>query len=172
LRRSYYGRTHTLRDIALEFVRLSGDAAHTLLQEVLRGEGWATEVEARLEVDVDGRKIMLRGRADGYKNGEVLEFKTTNDLPSQPYESHVRQLGAYMILLNAGRGYLIYISRRDGKYRIFSISREEARGALKEVVERAKILHKHLVERRPPPREKGPWCNSCEFRGVCFASRE
>jgi len=173
LRKAYYSRTHPIRDVALEFVKLSGDSIHQLIQEVLRSEGWLTEVEARLEIVSDGgQKILLRGRADAVRGNEVLEFKSTKALPDRPYDSHKRQLGAYMILLGAERGYIIYISREDGRYRIFEVSREEAKGALKEVVERAKILHKHLVERRPPPREKGPWCGSCEFRGICFSSRE
>jgi len=172
LRRSYYKRNSLIRDVNQEFIAMAGDTVHSILQEILREEGWATEVDVRLEVEDSGGKILLRGRADACKDGKVLEIKSVGRLPDRPHDSHKRQLGAYMALLGAERGYIIYISREDGRQRIFEVLREEARGALKEVVERAKTLYRYLRERRPPPREKGPWCGSCEFRMICFSGRE
>ena len=165
LRRSYYARTRTSPPSPIEFLKAVGSEVHLKLAEVLRAEGCEVEVSVGLQLD----GFRLRGRVDALcreKDGEVVvEFKATGELPEQPYESHLLQVQAYLLMLKLERGYIVYLSRTNGRVRVFKVSRNGR--ALKQLIERAKQLHKALVNSEPPPPERGPWCRDCPFTVLC-----
>ena len=165
LRRSYYARTRTSPPSPIEFLKAVGSEVHLKLAEVLRAEGCEVEVSVGLQLD----GFRLRGRVDALcreKDGEVVvEFKATGELPEQPYESHLLQVQAYLLMLKLERGYLVYLSRTTGRVRVFKVSRNGR--ALKQLIERAKQLHKALVSSEPPPPERGPWCRDCPYSQFC-----
>jgi len=165
LRRSYYSRVRTSPPSPAEFLKSLGNEAHLKLAEVLRAEG--CEVEVSVALQLDGFK--LRGRVDALcseKDGEVVvEFKVTNELPEKPYEAHVLQVQAYLLMLRLERGYIVYLSRTNGRVRVFKVERNGR--ALKLLVERARQLYEALVKSSPPPPERGPWCRDCPYHIVC-----
>jgi len=165
LRRSYFSRTRVAPPSPIEFLKTVGSEVHLKLAEVLRAEG--CEVEVSVGLQLGGFKLC--GRVDALcreKDGEVvIEFKTVSELPEQPYESHLLQVQAYLLMLKLERGYLVYLSRTTGRVRVFRVLRNGR--ALKQLVERAKQLHEALVRSSPPPPERGPWCRDCPFTVLC-----
>ena len=161
LRRSYYARTRTQQPTPVEFLKVAGQDIHRALQDVLRSDGW--EVEVGVSLQLDG--FVLRGRVDAAKDDVILEFKTTNGVPERPYESHQLQTQAYLTMMNASKGYIIYLSRTDGKVKVFKI--HPSKGSLKKVIGRAKQLHEALKSNQPPPPSRGPWCEYCSFKLAC-----
>ena len=165
LRRSYYNRVRGSLPSPSEFLKSIGNDVHLKLQEVLKQEGCDTEVSISIELD----DFKLRGRIDALceELGEkvVLEFKSTNEIPEKPYDSHVMQLQAYLLMLKLRKGYLIYLSRTNGRVKVFKILRDNK--AVKKLVERARQLYKALTDLKPPTAEKGPWCSDCPFLHIC-----
>lgn len=83
--------------------------------------------------------VMIYGFADGLimlekQNGEkvqaCVELKTTERIPKEPYEHHIRQLAFYMSCLNIDLGYIYYVgkgssSRKGVSYlKAFAFQRE------------------------------------------------
>ena len=165
LRRSYYNRVRGSLPTPSEFLKSIGNDVHLKLQEVLKQEGCDTEVSVNIELD----GFKLRGRIDALCNerGEdvILEFKTANEIPEKPYDSHVMQIQAYLLMLKLRKGYLIYLSRTNGRVKVFRIERDNK--AIKRLIERARQLYKALTDLKPPAAEKGPWCSDCPFLHIC-----
>jgi len=164
LRRSYYHRKKFLSISPANALKLLGDSLHNAFQEVLRREGYEVEYEVGIQLP----QFKLVGHIDAYHpdKGIVLEFKTTNNIPEQPYETHLKQASIYKELVNAKYGYLIYISRNDGKVRVFKIN-TNSKGIIKWAIERAKQLNEALV-RSELPNPEGNTCQWCEFRFNCL----
>ena len=167
LRRAYYERTWPRPTLdPSNVVMLIGNGVHEKLQELLTGKGWLVEVEARYRVG----EFWLVGHADLYHPDEqlVVELKTTNKLPVEPYRSHLLQLNAYLYMLRARRGYLVYIAR-SGEVKVYRHSLDK--GMWSQLVKRAIKLHKAITTRTKPPREPGPWCTHCPYKWQCLAKR-
>jgi len=165
LRRSYYYRKRFLSISPANALKLLGDSLHNAFQEVLRREGYEVEYEVGIQLP----QFKLVGHIDAYHpdKGIVLEFKTTNNIPEQPYETHLKQALIYKELVNARHGYLIYISRNDGKVRVFKVNNSN-KGIIKWAVERAKQLYESLINDDPPSGEPNSYCQWCEFRLNCL----
>ncbi|MEM4958785.1 MAG: Dna2/Cas4 domain-containing protein [Nanopusillaceae archaeon] len=161
LRKSYLTRVKMVQPTPMEFLKVVGQDIHVALQDILRREGWDVEVGVALRLD----GFVLRGRVDAAKDDVILEFKTTNGIPERPYESHQLQIQAYLTMMNASKGYIIYLSRTDGKVKVFKI--HPSKGSLKKVIGRAKQLHEALKSNQPPPPSRGPWCEYCSFKLAC-----
>jgi CRISPR-associated protein Cas4 len=165
LRKSYYQRIRVAAPTPIEFLKIVGDDIHLKLQEVLREEGYQVEVGLSIKIN----EFKLVGRIDALKDdGEdphLIEFKTVQEIPQEPYESHVLQVQAYLLMTSLEKGYLVYLARKDGRVKVFRVRKDKK--ALKKVVERAYILFKALKEKTPPPPERGVWCNTCPFVLTC-----
>lgn len=167
LRRSFYNRRVTSNNFAhvsdQDAVRRAvGIIMHGALASALRDSG--VDAEVSVAVDLGGFKLV--GRADAVLDNAVVEFKFVNKLPDRPSEEHIMQVTAYMYMLKLRRGYVVYIDRNSGRVRVFPVA-FSAR-TWRKIVERAKLFHKHLVENRIPPRERGPWCHGCEWYWFCM----
>jgi CRISPR-associated protein Cas4 len=169
LRKSYYQRIRAVAPTPVEFLKIVGDDVHLKLQEVLREEGYQVEVGLSIKIN----EFKLVGRIDALKDdGEdphLIEFKTVQEIPQEPYESHVLQVQAYLLMTSLEKGYLVYLARKDGRVKVFRVRKDKK--ALKKVVERAYILFKALKEKTPPPPERGGWCNTCQFALACSSKR-
>jgi CRISPR-associated protein Cas4 len=165
LRKAYYQRIRAVAPTPIEFLKILGNDVHLKLQDVLREEGYQIEVGVSIKIN----EFKLVGRIDALKDdGEdphIIEFKVVQEVPQEPYESHVLQVQAYLLMTGLGEGYLIYLARKDGRVKVFKVRKDKK--ALKKVVERAYILYKALKEKTPPPPERGPWCNTCPFTLTC-----
>jgi len=165
LRKAYYQRIKAVAPTPIEFLKIIGNDVHLKLQDVLRNEGYQIEVGLSAKIG----EFKLIGRVDALKDDgddpHIIEFKTVQEILQEPYESHVLQVQAYLLMAGLEKGYIVYLSRKDGRVRVFRVTKDK--GALKRVVERAYLLYKALKEKTPPPPEKGPWCNTCPFTLTC-----
>ena len=142
-----------------------GFASHFVLEEALRELGYVVEKPVTVEFP-NGLKLI--GTPDGFNSQVVLEIKTVNSIPSKPYEHHVLQLNAYLNMLNMDLGLIIYISKRDGRIKIFEVRRDTRKYL--QVIERARLLHKYLKENIPPDPEPSRLCDFCEWKLWCRGS--
>jgi CRISPR-associated protein Cas4 len=169
LRKAYFDRIKPPTPSPNEFIKLVGDEAHRRILDVLKEEGYQVEIPVKLQV----KNITLLGRADAARidgnNQHVIEFKVVEDTPEKPYDTHLMQLNLYLLALRVKRGYLVYISRRNGKVSVFKHS--YVRELAKEAIMRAIKLSKALKNREAPEPERGPWCNSCPYTLVCSKTR-
>ena len=165
LRKAYYQRIRAVAPTPIEFLKIVGNDVHLKLQDILREEGYQIEVGVSIKIG----EFKLVGRIDALKedgeNPHLIEFKTVQEIPQEPIESHVLQVQAYLLMTGLEKGYLVYLSRKDGKVKVFKVTKDKK--ALKKLVERAYILYKALKEKTPPPPERGPWCNTCPFVLTC-----
>ncbi len=172
LRKAYLDRVRPLLPTPVEALKILGSELHTMLQDVLRSEGWDVEVSVGLEVG----GFRLVGRVDAVRYGEggealeVLEIKTSNGVKEAALSSHELQLQAYLQILRARKGFLIYIDRASGRVKVFKV--RPRKRALREVIERARTLHEALVENKAPPPVRGPWCRVCPHRKYCLGVRK
>ncbi|MHC1600494.1 MAG: CRISPR-associated protein Cas4 [Candidatus Methanospirareceae archaeon] len=89
-------------------VFLLGDFVHKGLQSYLKQMGYETEVDVEYRLDDN---TVIKGRLDAYNGDEVVEIKYMRSMrDSKPLEHHVIQLKIYMMMVNAERGRLIYVT--------------------------------------------------------------
>lgn len=168
LRAAYYNRVRKQLPTPIEALKVLGSEVHSLIQEELRQEGW--DIEVGIGIELDGFKLV--GRADAVKyNGKgdaevVIELKTSNGLHEKAWKSHKLQLQAYLTILHAKKGYLVYVDRASGKVKVFKVL--PSKQALRTVILRAKQLYQALRTHTPPPRVRGPWCQVCPHRQYCL----
>lgn len=157
-------------EIAKAFLRgafVLGDMVHRglglFVEEIFHelGYDWV-EVEHELQkrLVVDGREVVLKGRADAvfYKGDDkvVYEFKTSRSDTGLPHPHHVLQLRIYMNMVGASRGVMLYLTPdRVAEYVVTEPLKDEE---LEELV-------------REFFRFKGPryeWeCNYCPYAFMC-----
>ncbi|RLE86321.1 MAG: hypothetical protein DRN04_19680 [Thermoprotei archaeon] len=88
--------------------------------KALRELGFTTEKQIILEFP---NGLKLAGTPDAYNDEIVLEVKTVNKIPEKPYEHHVLQLNTYLNMLNYDLGLIIYISKKNGKIKVFEVKK-------------------------------------------------
>jgi CRISPR-associated protein Cas4 len=161
LRKAYFDRVKAPMPSPTDFIKLVGEEAHTRLLEVLKKHGYSVESSFKLKV----KDMTLVGRIDAYNDKHVIEFKVVDEVPEKPYVSHELQVQLYMLAVRISTAYIVYISRRDGRVKVFKVrySREEAKRAVK----RAYRLFLALRDSKPPPPERSPICNYCPYALSC-----
>ncbi len=167
LRRAYYERTRPRPALdPSNVVMLIGNGVHEKLQELLASRGWLAEVEARYRI----KDFWLVGHADLYHPDEqlVVELKTTNKAPEEPYRSHLIQLNAYLYMLRARRGYIVYIAR-NGEVKVYKHRFDKS--LWRQTIQRAIALRESITRKKKPPKEPGPWCTYCPYRWLCYTKR-
>jgi CRISPR/Cas system-associated exonuclease Cas4 (RecB family) len=153
-----------------DFVKLVGEEAHSRLLQVLKNHGYEVELSFKLKI----KDMTLVGRIDAYNDKHVIEFKVVDEVPDKlyeshelPYESHELQVHLYMLVVRIPTAYIVYISRRDGRVKVFKVRYN--RGDAKRAVERAYKLFLALRENTPPPPERSGFCNYCPYALSCLS---
>ena len=147
---------------------LIGELVHAGLQALLakNESGWRAEVQIEEKYDIDGREVVLKGRADlvRYDNDipdTVAEIKTARMRSDEaPLEHHVMQLRIYLQLLGARRGILLYVTPdRLVEFEIEPVS-----------VDIEALIRETVYNMRAPRYE---WeCRYCTFRKFCPYARK
>ncbi len=119
-------------------IALLGILVHRGLEELLKEYGFENEVEILREIEINGKKYVLKGRVDSLNETSVVEIKTARSDLGLPHEHHIGQLQIYLNLLNKDKGVLIYIT--PDRIAEFSIEKEEINinELLKETLENSK----------------------------------
>ncbi len=167
LRKSWYTRKYGSKDLShlapsKRVVLGLGLSTHLVIEKVLEELGYTTEQQVIIELD--GFKIA--GTPDAVNDEYVVEIKTTNRIPDEPFPSHVMQINAYLGLLRRSAGYIIYICRKDGQVKVFPIVFNEV--MFREVLKRAATLYEYIKSNEPPPAEPSYLCNFCEWKWKCY----
>ncbi|RLG56361.1 MAG: CRISPR-associated protein Cas4 [Candidatus Hydrothermarchaeota archaeon] len=168
LRRAYYARRRFFTITPYEAIVLLGSQIHQAIESILQEHGFETE----FEVAVNREGIRLLGHIDAYHPQEnvVLEFKTVKAVPETPYKSHKLQAETYGAMVEADKVYIVYISRTDGKVKVFNVKWSPS--TLDFLFDRAKLLSNCLSNNKTPPRERSHLCNYCPFKLNCLPYRE
>jgi len=165
LRKAYFDRVKAPMPSPIDFVKLVGEEAHSRILEVLRKRGYNVESSFSLKI----RDMTLVGRVDAVKeeggNKHIVEFKVVDEVPVKPYESHEMQVQLYMLATRIPVAYIVYISRRDGRVRVYRVRYDKKMA--REAVKRAYRLFLALRDNKPPPPERSPICNYCPYALSC-----
>jgi len=141
---------------------IMGDFVHVGLEDFLKKEFDAkVEVEGIKEVNVEGKTIIIKGRADAIleKDGEkiIVEIKSSRADKGLPFEPHKVQLQIYLWLFGARKGVLIYVT--PDRITEFEVSEPIDESILLRLV-------RETIEARKAPRY--PWeCGYCRFNIIC-----
>ena len=139
-----------------------GKGLHYIIQRFL-------PVEACFEVpcEVDLGDFRLKGRADVVLDDVILELKSIARIREDwiPYPNHVLQLQAYLWMLDRPRGFIVYIEKSRGRIYPIEVEREASAWAL--IIQRARVLHHHLLNNEPPRPEPSSLCKICDYRRIC-----
>jgi len=171
LRAAYYRRIKPLKFRGPQVVRLFiGRAVHYALEKLINEYLSSShgEVKRELELNIEGNKVYVVGKADLIHLGEeevVIEVKVTGQVPEEPYPEHKKQLQYYLALFNISKGVLLYIDR-NGRLRTFTVSRDPR--LLAEVVERARQLYIALKHNKLPKPERSNTCYFCPYKWQCY----
>jgi CRISPR/Cas system-associated exonuclease Cas4 (RecB family) len=174
LRQSFYRRVKPLIPSPADFIKLVGRVSHEKLLEVVEGEGYETEVSFSEKIEFklfgENHAIDLCGRADAVKSDHILEIKFVDTLPEEPHHWHEIQVQLYMWAFDLDTAYIVYISRRDSRVKVFKVRRSEE--GIKSAISRAIKLYAHLLKNIPPKPERGGWCNSCPYALHCIGAKK
>jgi len=171
MRKSYYERKYYserlqhLSDTKCVILGL-GIAVHESLERIFSNV-FKTQSEKvfKKRIHVNGIGVDIVGTIDLYADGTVMDIKTVNKIPDEPYLHHYLQLQAYMWLTDTYVSYIIYICKRDGKVKIFTINRDER--AISQLLERAHYYYTCISSGIKPRPEKSYLCRYCEYAFEC-----
>ena len=173
IRRSYYIKKHGFpMDEKMSFWLLFGQMVHQIIApEIAKTLGGETEV--RRVFEWNGVKVYAT--ADVLTDKYVIELKTCNRLPENPYLSHVEQVNAYMHIFDRPIAKIVYISRTALQTRVFDYYGDWQ--LFIHTMQKAVVLHKHLQLGTPPPCNLPPqdrkfYCNNCPFTKKCYEDTE
>lgn len=124
-------------------------------------------------VEVVGRIDELCRSGDEYV---IIDKKTTRQIPSKPYDHHIKQTLYYAYMLQKQRGVrvgkvaILYIdvSNLEIKPYVIPVNQIAIEQAGREMEERARILKQSLEADKPPERQIGWWCSYCSMFRRCF----
>ncbi len=174
LRAAYYRRIKPLKFTGPQVVRLFiGRAVHYALERLINDHLGSSRAEVRreLELNIEGDKVYIVGKADLIHFGEeevIVEVKVIGQVPEEPYPEHRKQLRYYLALFGINKGILLYIDR-NGRLRTFTVTRDL--GLVSEIVHRARQLYLSLKHSRPPSPERNNSCYFCPYKWICFKRR-
>ena len=94
---------------------IRGTAIHTGIRKLLSEYG-ELKIEFEKTVAKQFGEYMLMGRIDGIlEDGTVVEFKTSANPPTFPYDQHLYQVLIYMNITGAKKGILLYLGNNEIK---------------------------------------------------------
>jgi len=173
LRRAYYSKKHPIHaaDEASALVLWIGKKLH---ETIVCEDGHEVEVELQIadEVSVKG-SIDEMCQIDGYT--VIIDKKTTRNIPSKPYDHHVKQVKIYAMILYKTRGIrvqyggILYIDVNNlySKLYMFPVQMLEIEQLYNEVVEKAWKLYIAMKENTAPEAEPGWICKYCPYWQLC-----
>jgi CRISPR/Cas system-associated exonuclease Cas4 (RecB family) len=122
------------------------------------------------------------GRVDEYKDGLIIDKKSTRHIPREPYEHHITQLEYYRLLcernnLPVKMGALIYINVDTAEIAVFPVRFLRPLDEVeRELMQKYEIVMKALKTGILPPRKMRTWepegnklvCSYCPYYGICL----
>jgi len=174
LRKSYYERKYGSSDfnhlsdtkcVILGLGLITHDALEALFMEYFKAD---VEVPFELEFRVRDKLFKLVGTVDVALADAIVDLKTVNKIPDRPYDHHYDQVQLYMYLSDAPIAYIVYICKKDGRVKVFQVTRDENR--ISHLLNRAYDYAIYLIEDKVPPAEPNVLCKYCEYSLKCFSN--
>ena len=127
----------------------------------------------------------IYGSVDEILGNAIIDKKFYSFLPKQPYESHVEQVLFYFSILTDhhemknGKGYtqvgpmdidvgvLMYIERENFNTSLFLFKPIDVEEVREEMIRRAKIVRRGLVDNVLPKGVPSYFCKWCDFKNEC-----
>ena len=156
LRRSYYDRTDPI------------DPHYTRFSNLLTGLLQKMEYGGK-EGDYTIDDISLRGKSDMIVDDAIIIFRSTIEIPDNPFSYDLMYLNACMWIFNKIEGVVVYMTA-EGKEASFSLSKDNK--MFEEVVRRVRVLKDLLEEKKVPIIEPTIECSSCQYYERCFVKQK
>jgi len=168
LTKSYFTKKYGYPiNIKLNLWALIGTAFHTTilpeLAEIIDGD-----VEPIKQINYDG--VVITAIPDVVTDKYIIELKTCNRIPDKPYPNHIEQTNAYMHIFDKYIGKIIYISRSQFKFTVYTILQDNE--LFIKTMQKAVILD-NAIKRDKAPKPCMPddqlkfYCKECPFRHNC-----
>ncbi|MHA1828793.1 MAG: GxxExxY protein [Candidatus Heimdallarchaeaceae archaeon] len=173
IRKSYYIKKHGFPlDEKMAFWLIFGALVHDILTPVI-AEHLNGEREVRTVYEYKG--VEIQATVDVLAEDVVVELKTCNKIPYQPYQSHIEQINAYMHFFDVPLGIIVYVSRTQLGVKIFEYYGDWQ--LLQYTLDKAIILNNALENNTPPPcnlplSERKFYCRECYFKTQCLSDSE
>jgi CRISPR-associated exonuclease Cas4 len=156
LRRSYYDR--------IEPIEVTRTGFNNLLTGLLQKmEYGGKEGEYSIE------DITLKGKADMIVDDAIIIFRSTMQVPENPFSLDLLYLNACMWIFKKDEGIVVYLTP-DGKETSFSLIKENK--MFEELVRRIRVLKDLLEEKKVPILEPSIECSSCQYYERCFMKQK
>ena len=156
LRRSYYDRTDPMK--------IEGTSFNNLLSGLLQKmEYGGKEGEFLIE------DIKLRGKADMIIDDTIIIFRSTLEIPENPFSSDLLFLNACMWIFKKVEGVVVYLTP-DGRESSFSLRKDNK--MFEEIVRRVRVLNELLGEKKVPILEPSSECSSCKYYERCYIKQK
>lgn len=166
-------------DAATKRIFARGDIMHEFVRNVLARHPETRVIQSEQSVRIPDTEtgLVIAGRFDNFiemKQGEsvLIEVKSTKSLEylTKPYPHHVMQIMPYLLIRKNLKGVILYIDN-DLQIKTFEIQFDWE--VFREVILRARFIHKCLTENIIPPAEcklssEKKWqCNYCNYSKTC-----
>ncbi|RDU51963.1 hypothetical protein CQA49_08985 [Helicobacter sp. MIT 00-7814] len=151
-----------------------GHNAELIVEDAFKGNN--TPFETQVEVSGAGELSFIKTHidfvADFGKEKVVIECKSTNNIPSEPYSSWVMQTTLQVGLLkaqgqNCTRGIIVVLNVNTGDKTAFDVEFSEA--LYQVAITRAKTIWDSVQNKAEPEGECGPICGFCQYKASCQA---
>lgn len=175
LRKAYLSKKHVVEhDIAQYIVFQRGHLSEGIVEKMLQGTNYSTQVEAKGKA-VNGFDIKahIDFTINSKKEIVVIEAKSTSMPVNEPYESWILQIQLQMGLLQKKhpnkliRGYVIAIDVNTGWKKTFKVSQNQTLYDI--AYNKANILATALYKNEEPLAEQQLFCSKCPFKKDCPA---
>ena len=168
LTKSYFIKKHGFPiDVELNLWALVGTAFHTtILPELAEITDGVVEPVKRFNYD----NVTITAIPDLVTDNYVIELKTCNKIPDKPYPNHIEQTNAYMHIFDKYIGKIIYISRSQFRFKVYTILQDHE--LFNKTMQKAVILN-NAIKRDKPPKpcldedQLKFYCKRCAFRYNC-----
>jgi CRISPR/Cas system-associated exonuclease Cas4 (RecB family) len=166
LLKSFYERKLGRKLLEPKVVILSfGTIVHSALQDVLRKEGYETEVEKGFDIP----NGTLFTHTDALHPEHSLEIKTITGMPHEILSQHYLQSNTYTSVHRRPIGYVGYIHKPSGICKVFSHQQDQRQ--FEYVLMRSVRLITHLKTNSTPVPEPSWLCQYCEYTDLCPAPK-
>ncbi len=156
LRRSYYDRMDPIEPKRTSFNNLMTG----LLQKMEYG---GKEDKYPIE------DFFLMGKSDMIVDDAIIIFRSTLEIPDNPFSEDLLYLNACMWIFKKVEGIIVYMTS-EGKEASFSLSKDNK--MFEEVVRRVRVLKDLLEEKKVPILEPTIECSSCQYYERCFVKQK
>ena len=166
-------------DAATRRIFERGNVMHEFVRNVLARHPDTKVIQSEQSMRIPDTEtgLVIAGRFDNLiemKQGEsvLVEVKSTKSLDylTKPYPHHVMQIMPYLLIRKNMKGVILYI---DNNLQIKTFEVAFDWDIFRQVILRARVIHKHLIENTIPPAEcktieDKKWsCGYCNYAKEC-----